>query len=31
VPVKPARVGVDPLNELVDRTSDDNTVAPSVE
>jgi hypothetical protein len=31
VPVKPARVGIDPLNKLIDRTSDDNTVAPSVE
>ncbi len=30
-PVKPARVGIDPLNKLIDRTSDDNTVAPSVE
>lgn len=29
VPVKPARVGLDPLNKLVDRNSDDNTVAPS--
>ncbi|MFZ5444983.1 MAG: M1 family aminopeptidase [Myxococcota bacterium] len=31
VPGRPARVGIDPLNKLVDRTSDDNTVAPSVE
>ena len=31
VPVKPARVGLDPLNKLIDRTSDDNTTAPSVE
>jgi len=31
VPVKPARVGLDPLNKLVDRTSDDNTTSPSVE
>lgn len=29
VPTKPARVGIDPLNELIDRTSDDNTVVPS--
>jgi ABC-2 type transport system permease protein len=29
VPSKPARVGLDPLNKLVDRTSDDNTVVPS--
>ena len=28
VPTKPARVGIDPLNKLVDRTSDDNTTAP---
>lgn len=28
VPTRPARVGVDPLNKLIDRTSDDNTVAP---
>ena len=31
VPTKPARVGLDPLNKLVDRTSDDNTTSPSVE
>jgi ABC-2 type transport system permease protein len=31
VPVKPARVGLDPLNKLVDRTSDDNTTAPTME
>ena len=31
VPVKPTRVGLDPLNKLIDRTSDDNTIAPSVE
>ena len=30
VPSKPARVGLDPLNKLIDRTSDDNTVSPSV-
>lgn len=30
VPTKPARVGIDPLNKLIDRTSDDNTTAPSV-
>ncbi len=29
VPTRPARVGLDPLNKLVDRTSDDNTVVPS--
>lgn len=29
VPTKPARVGIDPLNKLIDRTSDDNTVVPS--
>jgi|APLak6261679142_1056127.scaffolds.fasta_scaffold00004_69 ABC-type transport system involved in multi-copper enzyme maturation permease subunit len=29
VPTRPARVGVDPLNKLVDRTSDDNTIAPT--
>lgn len=28
VPTRPARVGLDPLNKLVDRTSDDNTIAP---
>jgi ABC-type transport system involved in multi-copper enzyme maturation permease subunit len=27
VPVKPARAGIDPLNKLVDRNPDDNTVA----
>lgn len=26
---RPARVGLDPLNKLIDRTSDDNTVAPT--
>ena len=26
---KPARVGIDPLNMLIDRTSDDNTMAPT--
>lgn len=31
VPSRPARVGVDPMNLLIDRTSDDNTVAPTVE
>jgi aminopeptidase N len=31
VPVKPARVGLDPLNKLVDRTSDDNTTSPSID
>ncbi len=31
VPKKPARVGIDPLNKLIDRTSDDNTTAPSVD
>jgi ABC-2 type transport system permease protein len=31
VPTKPARVGLDPLNMLVDRTSDDNTTIPTVE
>lgn len=31
VPVKPSRVGLDPLNKLVDRTSDDNTVTPTLE
>ena len=30
-PKKPARVGLDPLNKLVDRTSDDNTIAPSTD
>jgi aminopeptidase N len=30
VATKPARVGLDPINMLVDRTSDDNTVAPTV-
>ena len=30
VPTKPARVGLDPLNKLIDRTSDDNTVSPTV-
>lgn len=29
VPVKPSRVGLDPLNKLVDRTSDDNTITPA--
>lgn len=29
VPKKPARVGIDPLNKLIDRTSDDNTKPPS--
>jgi ABC-2 type transport system permease protein len=28
---RPARVGLDPLNMLLDRTSDDNTVVPTVE
>ena len=31
VPEKPARVGVDPLNKLVDRGSDDNVTAPTEE
>ncbi|HZI14277.1 MAG TPA: M1 family aminopeptidase, partial [Myxococcus sp.] len=31
VPVKPAQVGVDPLNKLIDRTSNDNVTAPSEE
>ncbi len=31
VPTKPARVGLDPLNMLVDRNSDDNTTTPSVD
>jgi ABC-2 type transport system permease protein len=31
VPSKPARVGLDPLNMLVDRTSDDNTTTPALE
>lgn len=30
VPTKPARVGLDPINLLVDRTSDDNTTVPTV-
>jgi ABC-2 type transport system permease protein len=30
VPTKPARVGLDPINMLVDRTSDDNTTIPTV-
>jgi aminopeptidase N len=29
MPTKPAKVGVDPLNVLVDRTPDDNVTAPS--
>lgn len=29
VPTRPAKVGIDPLNTLVDRTSDDNTVTPT--
>lgn len=29
VPVKPARVGLDPLNKLVDRGSDDNVTVPA--
>ncbi len=29
VPEKPAQVGVDPLNKLIDRTSNDNVKAPS--
>ncbi len=28
VPVKPAQVGVDPLNKLIDRTSSDNVTVP---
>ncbi len=31
VATKPARVGLDPLNMLVDRTSDDNTTVPGEE
>lgn len=31
VPSKPTRVGIDPLNKLVDRTSDDNTISPDQE
>jgi aminopeptidase N len=31
VPVKPAQVGVDPLNKLIDRTSNDNVTVPSEE
>jgi ABC-type transport system involved in multi-copper enzyme maturation permease subunit len=31
VATRPARVGLDPLNMLVDRTSDDNTTVPTVE
>ena len=30
VPVKPAQVGIDPLNKLVDRTSTDNVTEPTV-
>jgi hypothetical protein len=29
VPVKPAQVGVDPLNVLIDRTSSDNVTEPT--
>ncbi|MFP2928778.1 ABC transporter permease/M1 family aminopeptidase [Pyxidicoccus sp. 3LG] len=29
VPVKPAQVGIDPLNKLIDRTSDDNVTEPT--
>jgi ABC-2 type transport system permease protein len=29
VPKKPAKVGIDPLNELIDRDSDDNVTVPS--
>jgi hypothetical protein len=29
VPVKPAQVGIDPLNKLIDRTSSDNVKVPS--
>lgn len=29
VPVKPTKVGVDPLNVLIDRTSDDNVTEPT--
>jgi aminopeptidase N len=28
---KPAKVGIDPINMLVDRTSDDNVIVPSVD
>jgi len=31
VPSKPARVGIDPLNELVDKTPDDNLTDPTIE
>ena len=31
VAAKPARAGIDPLNELIDRTPRDNTVAVDVE
>ncbi len=31
VPSKPSRVGIDPMNELVDRTSDDNLTTPDLE
>lgn len=31
VPVRPARVGLDPLNKLVDRGSDDNVTVPAEE
>ncbi|WP_426752482.1 ABC transporter permease/M1 family aminopeptidase [Myxococcus sp. Y35] len=30
VPVKPAQVGIDPLNVLIDRTSTDNVTVPTV-
>ncbi len=31
VPVRPAKVGIDPLNKLVDRSGDDNVAVPSEE
>jgi hypothetical protein len=28
--VKPAKVGIDPLNERIDRDSDDNVTTPTI-
>ncbi len=30
-PTRPAKVGIDPLNELIDKDPDDNTVVPTVD